>query len=59
LIEGEEESGSETFPKYIEILKETIQTPSIIVCLDSGANDYKTLWLTTNLRGYIDGVLSV
>lgn len=31
----------------------------MIVCLDSGCLDYETLWLTTTLRGYIDGTIKV
>ncbi|KRX02129.1 hypothetical protein PPERSA_06324 [Pseudocohnilembus persalinus] len=58
-IEGEEESGSEHYMSYIEELKEKIGQPSLIFCLDSGCLDYKTLWITSSLRGYIDGNLTV
>jgi len=59
LIEGCEESGSYDLPFYIEHLKERIGTPSLVVCLDSGAGDYERLWNTTSLRGMVGGELSV
>ena len=59
LIEGCEESGSYDLPHYIDHLGERIGEPDLVVCLDSGAGDYERLWLTTSLRGYAMGVLSV
>jgi len=59
LIEGCEESGSFDLPFYIEHLKDRIGTPSLVVCLDSGAGDYERLWNTTSLRGMVGGELSV
>lgn len=59
LIEACEESGSYDLPFYIEHLKERIGTPSLVICLDSGASNYKQLWATTNLRGTFAGVLSI
>lgn len=53
LIEAGEESGSPDLPAYIEHLRERIGTPSLIVCLDSGAGNYGQLWLTVSLRGMI------
>jgi len=40
-------------------LSSRIGTPDVIFCLDSGCLDYDSLWVTTTLRGYIDGVISV
>ncbi len=59
LIEACEESGSYDLPYYIEALKDRIGTPSLVVCLDSGAGDYERLWLTTSLRGIVVGTLHV
>ncbi len=59
LIEGCEESGSYDLPFYIDHLSDRIGTPSLVVCLDSGAANYKQLWSTTNLRGVVSANLSV
>jgi acetylornithine deacetylase/succinyl-diaminopimelate desuccinylase-like protein len=59
IIEGCEESGSFDLPHYIEHLHGRIGTPSLIVCLDSGAGDYERLWCTTSLRGMVLGNLHV
>src|SRR5690606_8449252 len=52
-------SGSHDLPYYIEHLAERIGTPSLVVCLDSGAGDYERLWCTTSLRGLVNGNLTV
>jgi acetylornithine deacetylase/succinyl-diaminopimelate desuccinylase-like protein len=57
IIEACEESGSFDLPFYIEHLKERIGTPSLVVCLDSGAGNYDQLWLTVSLRGLAAGTL--
>jgi len=59
LIEGCEESGSYDLPHYVEHLKARIGTPSLVVCLDSGAGNYEQLWMTSSLRGLVGGVLRV
>lgn len=59
LIEACEESGSYDLPHYIEHLRDRIGTPSLVVCLDSGAGDYERLWCTTSLRGLVNGNLTV
>ncbi|AKS42527.1 M20 family metallopeptidase [Wenzhouxiangella marina] len=59
LIEACEESGSYDLPAYIEHLDERIGTPSLVVCLDSGAGNYEQLWITTSLRGMAAGSLEV
>lgn len=53
LIEFSEESGSPDLPHYMELCSELIGTPDLVVCLDSGAGDYKRFWTTTSLRGLI------
>jgi acetylornithine deacetylase/succinyl-diaminopimelate desuccinylase-like protein len=44
---------------YLEKLKDKIGSPDLIICLDSGNIDYDTLWITSSLRGYIDGTINV
>jgi acetylornithine deacetylase/succinyl-diaminopimelate desuccinylase-like protein len=57
IIEGCEESGSYDLPHYIDHLQDRIGTPSLVVCLDSGAGNYEQLWLTVSLRGMAAGTL--
>ncbi len=59
IIEACEESGSYDLPPYIDHLRDRIGTPSLVVCLDSGAGNYDQLWMTTNLRGMASGTLRV
>ncbi len=59
IIEACEESGSYDLPYYIDLLKERIGKPSLVICLDSGAGNYEQLWMTTSLRGNVVGELSV
>lgn len=59
IIEGCEESGSYDLPFYIELLKERIGKPSLVICLDSGAGNYEQLWMTTSLRGNVTAQLTV
>lgn len=59
IIEGSEESGSDDLPEYIDHLKKRIGTPSLVVCLDSGAGNYDQMWCTTSLRGMVVGDLHV
>ena len=51
LLETAEESGSPDLPAYLEQLRAKLGAVSLVVCLDSGANDYERMWLTTSLRG--------
>ena len=59
LIETSEESGSPHLAAYVEHLADRIGTPSLVVCLDSGAGDYERMWLCTSLRGNVTGDLRV
>jgi acetylornithine deacetylase/succinyl-diaminopimelate desuccinylase-like protein len=59
LIEACEESGSYDLPAYIEHFAPRIGSPSLVVCLDSGAGNYEQLWITTSLRGLVAGTLTV
>ncbi len=53
LIESCEESGSPDLPAYIDKYSDFIGIPSLVVCLDSGCDDYIRLWTTTSLRGLV------
>lgn len=59
VIEASEESGSPDLEFYIQKLSKRIGQLSLIVCLDSGAGDYKRMWLTNSLRGLVGGTLRV
>ena len=59
LIETCEESGSYDLPEYLNLLEKRIQTPDLVIGLDSGCGNYEQLWSTTSLRGLINGVLTV
>ena len=59
IIEGAEESYTDDLEFYVESLKEFIGYPSLIVCLDSGCEDYKRLWVTSSLRGVLSIDLKV
>ena len=49
-IEFCEESGSPDLPHYMDKCSERIGNPDLVICLDSGAGDYKRFWTTTSLR---------
>ncbi|PPK67981.1 acetylornithine deacetylase/succinyl-diaminopimelate desuccinylase-like protein [Actinokineospora auranticolor] len=59
LLETGEESGSPDLPAYLEHLSDQLGRVSLVVCLDSGGNDYERLWLTTSLRGLASVDLTV
>lgn len=59
LIEASEESGSMDLPFYLNLLGSRIGTPSLVICLDSGAGNYEQMWITTSLRGNVTGELRV
>lgn len=59
IIEACEESGSYDLPFYIDLIKDRIGEPSLIICLDSGCGNYNQLWITTSLRGLASGILSI
>ncbi|MGI9614941.1 MAG: M20/M25/M40 family metallo-hydrolase, partial [Acidimicrobiales bacterium] len=58
LIEASEESGSPDLPAHVEALADRLGTVDLVICLDSGCATYDTVWLTTSLRGLVDGVLT-
>ena len=53
LIEFSEESGSPDLPHYMNLCSDIIGSPDLVICLDSGAGDYKRFWPNTSLRGMI------
>ncbi|APV50283.1 peptidase M20 [Betaproteobacteria bacterium GR16-43] len=59
LIETCEESGSYDLPAYLELLAPRMGDVQLVVALDSGAGNYEQLWVTTSLRGLINGTLTV
>jgi acetylornithine deacetylase/succinyl-diaminopimelate desuccinylase-like protein len=59
LIEASEESGSGDLPQYIDLLADRLGRPSLVVCLDSGCGNYEQLWITSSLRGLLNGTLTV
>jgi acetylornithine deacetylase/succinyl-diaminopimelate desuccinylase-like protein len=59
LIETCEESGSYDLPAYLEALKTRMGDVALVVALDSGAGNYEQLWVTTSLRGMVNGTLQV
>ena len=59
LIEFSEESGSPDLPFYVDHCAESIGSPELVICLDSGAGNYDQLWCTTSLRGVLAGTLRV
>jgi len=59
VLETTEESGSPHLGHYMEKLAPRIGIPSVVFCMDAGAEDYATLWMTTSLRGVVMGSLEV
>ncbi|MPZ83939.1 MAG: M20/M25/M40 family metallo-hydrolase [Actinophytocola sp.] len=59
LLETSEESGSPDLPDYLERYAGKLGEVSLVVCLDSGGQDYERLWLTTSLRGLVSTTVTV
>ena len=59
LIETCEESGSYDLPFYLEALAARMGDVQLVIALDSGAGNYDQLWVTTSLRGLVNGTLTV
>jgi acetylornithine deacetylase/succinyl-diaminopimelate desuccinylase-like protein len=59
VIETDEESGSGDLPAYLELLAPRMGDVRLVVALDSGAGNYDQLWVTTSLRGLVNGTLDV
>jgi acetylornithine deacetylase/succinyl-diaminopimelate desuccinylase-like protein len=59
LIETCEESGSYDLPAYLEALAPRMGSVGLVIALDSGAGNYDQLWVTTSLRGLVNGTLTV
>jgi acetylornithine deacetylase/succinyl-diaminopimelate desuccinylase-like protein len=59
LIETCEESGSYDLPAYLDQLAPRMGDVQLVIALDSGAGDYERMWVTTSLRGLVNGTLKV
>jgi len=59
LIETCEESGSYDLPAYLDALARRMGHVKLVIALDSGAGNYDQLWVTTSLRGLVNGTLKV
>ncbi|MFQ6611668.1 MAG: M20/M25/M40 family metallo-hydrolase [Fidelibacterota bacterium] len=59
LIEFSEESGSLDLPFYLEQNELVIGKPDLVVCLDSGAENFEQFWTTVSLRGLVSCTLRV
>jgi acetylornithine deacetylase/succinyl-diaminopimelate desuccinylase-like protein len=59
IAEGSEESGSPHLPEVLAHLADRIGVPDVVVALDSGCPTYDRLWITTSLRGFVEGTLTV
>ncbi|MBL8521207.1 MAG: M20/M25/M40 family metallo-hydrolase [Betaproteobacteria bacterium] len=59
LIETCEESGSYDLPAYLDLLHPRLGDVKLVIALDSGAGNYDQMWVTTSLRGLVDGTLNV
>ena len=59
LIETCEESGSYDLPAYLSVLAPRMGEVALVIALDSGAGNYQQLWVTTSLRGLVNGTLRV
>lgn len=59
LIETCEESGSYDLPAYLDALAPRMGDVQLVIALDSGAGNYDQLWVTTSLRGLVNGSLEV
>ncbi len=59
LIEASEESGSPDLQAHMQVLKDRMGKPALVICLDAGCGNYDQLWVTTSLRGLAGGELRV
>jgi len=59
LIETCEESGSFDLPAYLDALAPRMGDVQLVIALDSGAGNFDQMWVTTSLRGLVNGTLSV
>ena len=53
VLETEEESGSPSLLKLLDLAKDDIGVPDSVFIMDSGAFDYNNLWITSSLRGVL------
>ena len=51
LIEGEEETGSPSFPKFLDDYGDVLRKADFVVLSDTGIPDHENMVITTGLRG--------
>lgn len=59
LFETAEESGSQNYEQYLEMIQKKLGDIGLVVVLDSSCGDYDRLWITQSLRGMVSGELKV
>jgi len=59
LLESGEESGDDEIQRYLNELRPKIGEVGVIMVVDGEAEDYKTFWCCTSLRGVVMGVLDI
>src|SRR5690606_33662588 len=59
LIAARDDGSTYALPNTLEPLAPRLGTPSLVICLDSGAGNYEQLWITTSLRGMAAGNLRI
>ena len=59
LLETGAESGSPHMSAYLEQLEDRIGRVTLVLCLDSGGDDFERLWVTDSLRGMARVTLTV
>jgi acetylornithine deacetylase/succinyl-diaminopimelate desuccinylase-like protein len=59
VIETCEESGSYDLPAYLDVLAPRMGDVGLVIALDSGTGNYDQVWVTTSLRGLVNGTLRV
>ena len=59
MIEASEESGSYDLLHYLQKIQSKIGHPDLVITLDSDCGNYEQLWVTTNMRGLVGGILTI
>ncbi len=59
VLETEEESASVSLSYLLDVIKDKVKTPDVMICLDSGCCDFDCLWYTSSLKGCVTAVFKV